>query len=262
MKEGTESKLKFKKLKRRLGLPEWQVIGLLESIWRLCRKDAQEGNIGRFSNEDIAAAIEYDDDPDELVQALVACEWLDEDPDPEVRLIVHNWSEHVPSYLKGNFAKHKRTFADQAAKQRTQQAAEQSAISTVLPSQAKPSPTKSSQTLFSSVAESDGQTDQITEVVEAWNATAGIPSVRKLTKDRRAKLRTRLKDPEWPWRECLAKLPLPGKPGQWQPNFDWFVENETNVHKVLDGKYDWRNGDQKIGAGQTYDANTEFGSGF
>ena len=137
MKEGVENKLKFKKLKRRLGFAEWQVVGILECIWKLTRTSAPAGDIGRHSNEDIAAAIEYEGDPDALITSLVECGWFDEDE--EFRLIVHDWSDHVPTYLKGNFAKHNKTFANEVAKQRAKQPAKQRANSTLLPSQAKPS---------------------------------------------------------------------------------------------------------------------------
>lgn len=154
MKEGVENTLKFKKLKRRLGLAEWQVIGLLESIWKLARTSAQAGDIGRHSDEDIAAAIEYEDDAEILIQSLVECGWLD--ADDEFRLIVHDWSDHVPTYLKGNFAKHNKQFADEVAKQRAKQpetppsgaakqGAKQGANSNVLPNQTKPNQTKPNQ---------------------------------------------------------------------------------------------------------------------
>ena len=116
MKRGTTETFKFKKLKRRLGMTEWQVTGLLESIWNLAIVSAPAGDIGKLSNEDIAASIEYEQDPDELVKHLVACGWLEEDP--EFRLYVHDWSDHVPNFIRGNFAKHKKMFADQVAKQR------------------------------------------------------------------------------------------------------------------------------------------------
>lgn len=139
MKEGVENLIKFKNLKRRLKMPEWQVIGILESIWKLTRTSSQAGDIGRYSNEDIAAAIEYAGDADELIDALVKSRWLDEDP--EFRLIVHDWSQHVPNYLKGNFAKHDKTFVDVIAKQRAGQPAKQGgepakqpALSTLVPS--------------------------------------------------------------------------------------------------------------------------------
>ena len=154
MKEGVESKLKFKKLKRRLGLPEWQVIGLLESIWKLARTSAQQGDIGRHSNEDIAAAIEYDADHDELVSVLIDTGWLDEDP--EFRLVIHDWSAHVPTYLRGNLKSRDLEFADVIAKRRANSGSLSGSLSgsanseplpsTVQPSTAKPSEAQASQT--------------------------------------------------------------------------------------------------------------------
>lgn len=116
MKEGAETKAKFKLLKRRLGMPDWQVVGLLESIWKLGRTSAQQGDIGKLSNANIAACIEYAGDENELIDALVEAEWLDEDP--EFRLIIHDWSHHIPNYLKGNLAKYKKECADVLAKRR------------------------------------------------------------------------------------------------------------------------------------------------
>jgi len=129
MKQGVENTMKFKKLKRRLRLPYWQVVGLLESVWKLGLTSAQAGDIGRYSNEDIAAAIEYEGDPDELIAVLVDCEWLDNDP--EFRLIIHDWSDHIPTYLKGNFKGRKKEFADVVAKRRAKRPAKQCAISGV-----------------------------------------------------------------------------------------------------------------------------------
>ena len=135
MKQGVENTMKFKKLKRRMRLPYWQVVGLLESVWKLGLTSAQAGDIGRYSNEDIAAAIEYEGDADELVAVLVDCEWLDDDP--EFRLIIHDWSEHIPTYLKGNFKGRKKEFADvvasRRAKQPAKQPAKQGAISDAVP---------------------------------------------------------------------------------------------------------------------------------
>ena len=79
-REATQS-VKFLKLKRRLRLSRWQAMGLLESIWDCAYSNAREGDIGRLSNEDIAACIEWDDDADELIGALVETGWLDMDGD-------------------------------------------------------------------------------------------------------------------------------------------------------------------------------------
>ena len=69
MKAGTDSKSKFKKLQRRLGLNLWQCTGLLETIWQVVARDTPRGDIGRLTNEDIAATIEWQGDEDELIAA-------------------------------------------------------------------------------------------------------------------------------------------------------------------------------------------------
>ncbi len=92
MKTGTESKLKFKKLQRRLKLPLWQAVGLLETLWRVTERNAPAGDIGRLSNEDIAAAIEWDGDADELVATLVATGWLIRDVHGRLMLSMHKLS--------------------------------------------------------------------------------------------------------------------------------------------------------------------------
>ncbi len=144
MKSGTDSKLKFKKLQRRLKLPRWQCVGLLETLWLVTRSEAYLGDIGKLSNEDIAAALEWEAEPDALIEALVETEWLDKHPD--FRLIVHHWSQHCPYYVKGAAGKHHATFADVAAKQPAKQPslAESTAgvQSTLLPNLTKPNLTK------------------------------------------------------------------------------------------------------------------------
>jgi uncharacterized phage protein (TIGR02220 family) len=144
MKATTEQHIKFKRLQMKLGgLPLWQAKGLLESIWNLCATSTPCGNIGKFSNEDICASIEWHDDPDHLINTLVECGWLDECI--ENRLVVHNWNLHCPTYIKGNLAKHNKVFSiakqptKQPAKQPTNEGTKDGANSTVLPSQAKPS---------------------------------------------------------------------------------------------------------------------------
>lgn len=116
MKSGTTEKVKFKRLKRALDLPMWQAAGLLETLWSITSQNTPDGAIGRLANEDIAAAIEWSGDADALVDALVDSGWVDRDD--EFRLIVHDWSDHCSNYLRGNFAKHGKQFADLVAKQR------------------------------------------------------------------------------------------------------------------------------------------------
>ena len=102
MKLGATESIKFKKLKMRLSLSHWQAVGLLESLWMFTSRNSPAGDIGRHSDEDIAAAIEWPGDPTALITALVDCRWID--LSDESRLVVHDWADHMPNWLKGNIA--------------------------------------------------------------------------------------------------------------------------------------------------------------
>lgn len=115
MKMTAPQSLKFSKLKRRLALPHWQAVGLLESIWLFTQVNAPAGDIGRHTDEDIAAGIEWHGDPTQLIDALIDCGWLDRSE--AHRVIVHDWQDHVPKYLKGAMAKNGKPFASGKAKQ-------------------------------------------------------------------------------------------------------------------------------------------------
>lgn len=99
MKTGAVQSVKFMRLKRRLKINHWQAVGILEALWLITQTNAPRGDIGRLGNEDIAAMIEWNDDADELIDALVDCGWLDRHP--EFRLLVHDWHIHCPSYIRG-----------------------------------------------------------------------------------------------------------------------------------------------------------------
>lgn len=98
MKVGTLNHLKTKRLKRRLNIPLYQTVGLLETLWQITTESADAGDIGRFSDEDIALALEWEGDPGELVEAMVETGWLDHDP--VQRLVVHDWLDHAPEFIK------------------------------------------------------------------------------------------------------------------------------------------------------------------
>lgn len=99
---------KFKKLVRRLRphFPSCAVsvqsvtIGILESLWHATIVSAQRGDIGRIDNETIAELVGWYDDPDALISYLIETGWIDEHP--EHRLVVHDWSDHAPAFIKRN----------------------------------------------------------------------------------------------------------------------------------------------------------------
>lgn len=108
MKSNTPELLKFKRLQRRLKVSTPTLCGHLELLWISTAKNAPEGDIGRFSNEEIAIGCYWDGDVDEFVHALVECGWLD--ADEEYRLLVHDWAEHAPTWVRGTLKRHGRSF--------------------------------------------------------------------------------------------------------------------------------------------------------
>lgn len=114
MKSGTTELLKFVKLQRRLGESRRGIIGLLEGLWLSTAKNCPSGDIGRFTNEEIAIMVDWAGDPDELVAVLAECRWLD--TCDTYRLVVHDWHEHCPQYVKGNIKKYGRELITQATR--------------------------------------------------------------------------------------------------------------------------------------------------
>ncbi len=99
MKLGTLDLTKFKRLVRQLGETIRGTVGLLELIWMRAAKDCPQGDVGRLSNLEIAIMADWSEDPDALVTALVDCGWLD--PSEPNRLLIHDWPEHAPNWLRG-----------------------------------------------------------------------------------------------------------------------------------------------------------------
>lgn len=130
MKNNTTELVKFQRLQRRLGVSKRETVGLLELLWHATAKNTPAGDIGRLADEEIAILCDWPGDPEALVRSLVACGWLD--LHYEYRLVVHDWHEHAPSFIKGNMAKHGRAFvsskvAMHPAKQVTNECAMQGA---------------------------------------------------------------------------------------------------------------------------------------
>ena len=69
-----------------------------------------------------------------------------------------------------------------------------------------------------------------------------LPSVKKLSAKRKDKIRSRLKTYTLEEYEQCFKMAeqsdfLCGRSGRWKASFDWFIENDNNILKVLEGNY-------------------------
>lgn len=94
---GTLNHVKVKRLKKLLDVPLYCAMGVLESLWQLCMECCDEGDVGKFSNDEIADHIEWDGDADTLINALAESGWLD--TCTERRYVVHDWFTHCPKFI-------------------------------------------------------------------------------------------------------------------------------------------------------------------
>lgn len=110
MKRGTTDHPKMLALAQALHVPIYSAIGLMESLWHWTSKYAPAGNVGKWESAVIAKGLGWDRDPDELVDAMVECGWLEQSA--EHRLIVHDWSQHADDAVHRSLARSLQLFAD------------------------------------------------------------------------------------------------------------------------------------------------------
>ena len=91
--------------------PATTTVGLLDRLSHLAITSAMAGDIGRdHDNDEIAEAIGWLGDADLLIEAMVKAGWLIECN--VNRLIVADWKDNAPNFIKGNLSKHGRNFAN------------------------------------------------------------------------------------------------------------------------------------------------------
>ncbi len=97
-------------LAARLDVDRSQAIGYLSLLWDWTADYAIRGDIGKWANGAIARGCDWNRDPDEFIEAMVAAGWLDEND--EHRLIVHDWPEHCENWVKAKVTKTNLSFLD------------------------------------------------------------------------------------------------------------------------------------------------------
>lgn len=113
MKRSTPEHPKLLDLCARMKLRRWEAVGILESLWHFTAKFAPQGDIGKHSNSAIARAIDWNRDPDRLIQGLLDSRWLD--PCDCHRLMIHDWQDHADQTLKRLLASRNLAFIQHSA---------------------------------------------------------------------------------------------------------------------------------------------------
>jgi hypothetical protein len=110
MLDGAFTSPKIRRLAVILGVPWPHALGLAGLLWRFTAKHAPTGEIGRHDDEEIAAALEWPGEAEDLVAALVRCRLLDP-TESAARLLVHDWPEHAPRYVSATLKRQKLRFS-------------------------------------------------------------------------------------------------------------------------------------------------------
>ncbi len=261
MKHTTPDSMKFKRLCRRLGVTPVVAAGTLELLWIATARNAPPGDIGRFSNEDIAIQVYWEGNADELVGALVETGWLDSSS--QHRLVVHDWHEHAPRYIHAWMKSKGLTFASYSPTGPTTVATivptiepptEATTVATVeggIPNLTVPNLTKPLKDSYTSGKPDacDNASQDASTVLEHWNRAMGQQC--RWTDKRLVSFRQRWKNPFWRgnWQAAIERAACSSfcrgeSGGGWAANFEWFLKPDT-VTKLLEGNYDDREAKQK-----------------
>jgi hypothetical protein len=96
--------------------------------------------------------------------------------------------------------------------------------------------------------ETETDINTLIAIMDYWNSKKNLPKVRTLTPKRKSQIRSRLKEGEFNWQKVIDKISASefctGSDG-WKASFDWFVKNQDNYIKVLEGNYDSETGSEK-----------------
>ena len=115
MLDGAFTSPKIRRLAAVLGVPWPHALGLAGLLWRFTAKHAPTGEIGRHDDEEIAAALEWPGEAEDLVAALVRCRLLDP-TESAARLLVHDWPEHAPRYVSATLKRKNLAFSIEYSK--------------------------------------------------------------------------------------------------------------------------------------------------
>ncbi|MDI3298358.1 MAG: hypothetical protein QJR08_04220 [Bacillota bacterium] len=274
------------KLAKLLGITTAEALGRLHMLWWWAVDYAPDGDLTRFDPVDIAIGMEWEGDPDQLIQALLECGHGDHagflERTADGRLLIHDWDDYAGRLIErraknAERMRHKRAaHVDQAEDDtggdRAQDVHGTCAARVRLPNLTKPNltrpedltPPESSPPRGDEepTAQSDDPGPSPAEIMRLWNEIAGsdLPHVQAMTDQRRKHIRARLAASEerrsldW-WRAYFLRIRASpwcrGKnPRDWLATFDWAIRSEDVVTKVLEGVYDERKGGVKHGDGR------------
>jgi uncharacterized membrane-anchored protein len=110
---------KTKRLARALQISLPAAVGHLQFLWWWALDYAQDGDLSKYTNEDIADAICWDGDADHLADALVKSGFADRSDD-DGTLSIHDWYEYAGRLIEQRQANRDRAQRARQSRKRTQ----------------------------------------------------------------------------------------------------------------------------------------------
>jgi hypothetical protein len=223
---------KLRRLKRILKIKQFEAIGILEGLFQFACLYANDGRVGKWPAEDLADFLEWQQDPEELVEALRSAGWIDGQGD---QATIHDWGDHCPRYITQRQARRKENATEDQQAPLSADEDQQH-----LPNRTQPNKPNHKKTFNKA---------QVDQLIDRLKTTKGLDPIRK-SKGRVALIRQAialigLDDINAALdRFPLDRAKLPTKPANFSPNCDWlFRDYHTRkatgdrVDMILEGKY-------------------------
>ncbi len=103
---------KLLRLVRQLGIPKAEAVGHLHYLWWWALDFAQDGRLDGLEATELAAAAEWDGDPEQFLAAMIAVRFIDQDGET---LVIHDWDEYVGKLIRQRAANAQRMKVTRAA---------------------------------------------------------------------------------------------------------------------------------------------------
>ena len=87
-------------LATRLSIPRYAAVGILECLWHWAARYARRGDVGRFTDEQVALGTGWTGDAAKLIKALLDSRWLDLCNCHRLR--IHNWPKHADQTVRSS----------------------------------------------------------------------------------------------------------------------------------------------------------------
>lgn len=98
MKMGAHRSPKFADFQDRIGFCVPKAVGTLELLWEFTMDQSPQGDVGKWPDSAIEHACHWTGKKGWLIAALIDTGWIDECA--ECRLVIHDWPDHAPDFLK------------------------------------------------------------------------------------------------------------------------------------------------------------------